>query len=750
MGVLDIFGNLLKRDHFAQINYLSLTLTPDKVIAIIWTLDGENINFIGSSHKDFHNIDSLIHEAAAAIDHAAQNIKTDVNQVVFGLSNYWFEDGKITKETTNILKNLAQELELDAQAFVPIAASINHFLKLRGEQSQAVLVGAYKDYCEVSIVSGGNLQSREFKGSAKTEDINRLLKELKQDLNTPLPQKIVIFGDASANLKKSLEKEKNLDLFAAVPKLEELSEEEVARCIAYSQAADVLGSEPQILQAPIQPQTHPVRETAEKETQQENIQQETLPQDSEKEVRSEEEPFDFREGEDVLATTEEIGEEESVPSHVDDNLRTSPKDEYAVEVSQPTHGYESPAQKLTEHTPKKKSLLDSLITLSWANSLIPVLSKGNKKTLLAGLIVLTLAIMVVIFIAGYTFTNAQILIKANSKPFESDFDATVASGAALDTTRLRIPGEEQTATIAESRQAPATGTKKTGNNATGEVKVFNWTTTKVSFNKGVVIIAKNGIKFELDSAIEVASRSASTPGETSVMVKAQEFGTNGNLASGTEFTFQQYDELLYSAKNDNALTGGDEKEITVVTQQDLTNLEKNLQEFLTKKAKEQLQNSTSGQHIGNEAIEVKVTKKLFDKKAQEEGDVVNLDMEVQATALVYNDNTLKELLAKIAQEQTGGGQEALPENVDIRDLKVNRGKGTLKLEGKYTANLTPKINIDEIKEKIAGRGTKKAREIMKENPEIAEVEISFSPNLIIFSTIPKNKEKIDIKVEAIK
>lgn len=752
MGVIDKFGNLFKRDSAEETNYLSLTLTSDKVIATIWRLNGNNVAFIGSSQKDFHSIDSLIHEAAAAIDSAAQNIRTDVTQVVFGLSNYWFEGGKITKEATDILKNLADELELDAQAFVPIAASINHFLKLKGEEPGVVLVGAFKDYCEVSIITGANLESRELKGSVKAENIIHLLNELKRDLKTSLPAKIVLFGDASPHLKKDLEKEKNLDVFDHEPKFEELAEDEVAKCIAYSQAADVLGSEPQILQTPTQPQNHQHHESEQKDIQQAETTQEEAPAEVLKQHDlNEEEDFDFREGEDVLANSEEKIQEKIVMPHTDDNLKDPPKDEYAVEISSPAHGYESPAEKLREHEPsKKKSLLDNLVTLSWASGLLPALSKGSKKTLFLGLIVLTFAVFAAIYIAGYTLTNAQVLIKADSKPYDRDFDVTVASGATLDTSRSRIPGEEQTATVAESQQTQSTGTKKTGNSAVGEVKVLNWTTGKVSFNKGTVIISKNGVKFELDSTVEVASRSASTPGETNVAVKAQDFGTGGNLSSGTEFTFQQYDELLYSAKNDNAFTGGDEKEVTVVTQQDLTNLEKNLQDKLVKRAKEELVQRMPGGQISDESIEIKIAKKQFDKKLDDEGNSINLEMEVQATALVYDENILKELLAKIAQEEVGEGQEALTQNVEIRSLDINRGKGTLNLEGNYTANLTPKINVDEIRDKIAGKGIKKAREIIKENSEIAEVEITFSPNFIIFSSIPRNKEKIDIKVEAIK
>lgn len=746
MGVTDVFGKLLKREPAEGTNYLSLTLTSDKILASIWRLENSSeINVVGFSEKDFHSVDSLIHEAAVAIDSAAKNINSDVSQVVFGLSNYWFENGTLAKETIDILKNLAQELELDAQAFVPLVASVGHYLKLKGEGQNATLIGAFGDYTEVSLVKAGGAVSKEHKGKASVDDVAALITRLKDEPGQTLPKLAIFFGENSQHIKKELEKEKNPSVFEEGTKLEALTNEELAKCIVYSQAADVLGREPQlaagqIVSADAAPNQQK-DEAKEPEAEEEKVvDQETGKGDE----------FEFKEGVDVLEQPAQVskgsGEISQKPEKVEETRAAS--SDYAVEVTERGNHYETPAQKLQESSfSRKKSMFDALITLNW----LSIIFKGNsKKKLLVSALLLVVASAAIVYILGYTITNAQVLIKANSKPFEDNFDITVASGAALDTARSRIPGEETSAIVSESSQAQTTGVKKTGNNSKGEVKVFNWTTSKVSFDKGTVLISKNGIKFELDSGVEVASRSASSPGESTVGVTADEFGASGNVAAGTEFTFQQHDELLYSAKNDNAMTGGDEKEIKVVAKKDQDDLAEALEGLLTQKAKSELQQKVGGQSIADEAIEVIVVRKQFSANIEEEASALTLNMEVEASALSYKEETLKEFLAKATQEQAEGSLESRPENVDILEIDVTRGKGTLNLEGKYRSNLVPKIDEDNLKTAIAGKGQKKAREIVKQNPEISEVEFTFSPNLILFSNVPKNKDRISVKVEAIK
>lgn len=731
--------NFLSRDKESGNTYLSIALTSSKIFASVWELAEDRLEFVGFADKKFHNIDGLIHEAAAAIDDAAQKAKTDVSQVVFGLSAYWLEDGKLTKETSNILKDLCDNLDLDAQAFVPLASSVNHFLKVQNSESPSlVLIGALGEFTEAHLLSSNSVKNTKiYKGEASFEKVSQLIRQLKTDEGKDLAAKVVLFGlDKDSHLAKELEKNKLDEIFAEKPDIQFISEVDLAKSVAFSQAADILGHDPLPQNSAI-----PVLNLHGDKSENDNLQEQKV----EDQVSQD---FGFVSGVDVLKSVEATKVESQ------QEVRPKSKEDYAVVVEnvQALQVYESPKQKLEQaQKTRHKSLIESFMTLSYLSKFTGVLGSGGqlKKLAIVSAFLLVLAI-VAGFVVSQTLTTAEVIVKVNSKPFEEDFDATVANGASLDLSRMRIPGEEITATVSDSQQANATGSKKTGTNAKGEVKVLNWTTAKFNFDKATVIISKNGVKFDLDNQVEIASRSASLPGEANTTVTAIEFGTAGNLDGGTDFTFQKYDELLYSAKSTNAFTGGDEKQATVVSADDQLKLEKSLLQSLTEKSRSALSEKLSGKNVSDSAIDVKVVRKTFDHSLDEEASQLRLEMETEARALAYDEQILKDLLSQKAQESQDSSLEAKADNIDILDLESRRNKDILLLSGKYRANLVPKLNNDDLKNKIKGKDTKNARTILKEIGEVADVEFKFFPNLLFFSQIPKNLDKIQIKIEAVK
>ena len=114
MGPFNIFKKSAKPT--ASENYLTLTLTPAEVQATIWAFNQEKIEIKAFAKKGFNNAENLTHQAAIAIDNAAASAKCDVEKVVFGLSDYYLDGAKPTPETAKILKNLAGDLDLIAQA----------------------------------------------------------------------------------------------------------------------------------------------------------------------------------------------------------------------------------------------------------------------------------------------------------------------------------------------------------------------------------------------------------------------------------------------------------------------------------------------------------------------------------------------------------------------------------------------------------------------------------------------------------
>jgi len=194
MALFNLFSPLNKKDSKGQENYLSLTITSEKILAVIWTFEDEKVKVLGFSQHKYQNIDNLIHQAAVAIDSTAQQAKTDVTQVVFGLSANWFTHGQISKETTKLLEDMANDLELTAQAFVPLSVSVKNFLKAEEKiPPNTVAIGIFDNFCEVHLVANNQVvESHQSRDKPTVEKIKELISALSQ--KESLPSRIVVFG----------------------------------------------------------------------------------------------------------------------------------------------------------------------------------------------------------------------------------------------------------------------------------------------------------------------------------------------------------------------------------------------------------------------------------------------------------------------------------------------------------------------------------------------------------------------------
>lgn len=726
-------------------SYLSLTLTPDTVFALSWQFLDENVEVKGVCQKHFGTPQNLVHEAAIAIDKAAESASSDVNKVVFGLSANWFDGENLKNESAKLLNGLSQDLDLSAQAYVSLATAVNHFLKVEENITpNAVLLGIFDGFCEAHLVKNNKVVATEI-ASSKAEvgaivELVRKIKEKHQDL----PSRIVVYGMPDESLNSRLGKRNWQDIFMHEPKIDLLSEKELAKSVAYAQAADILGHDPE---SPVLAQHL--------EEEQENKKEQLTPK-----TEPEKDNLGFVAEEDILLTKQQEGdqlvEENSRPEElspepevqsVEDNIddKGSEGEEYAVEAESNVSQADFMSQispSTQTHRKKNKFKIPNPLALISIFKFRPA-----KKNLAIAAVAIVLFLVVGIFAASLTLTSAQVVIKVNAKPQEADISAQVISGSG-DTLNGRLPGNIVSGKADGNQKLVATGSKKSGTKAKGEVKILNWDKqASKTFASGTQVITKDGLKFSIDSEIEVASRSATTPGENKVAATAIDIGPKYNVNSGTDLTIVGFDEVFYSGVVETAFTGGDEKQITVVSRDDLDKLEKALTETLKVKAGDDLNSNSAGRKIYDEARTIKVLKKEFDKKVDEEASLINLDLSLEISALTFDENDLKAYLAKTAQDKAESNLEARPQNLEILSLNVKNLKDTLVLSGRFRANLTPKLDEDSLKEKIKGASTKGARETIKNTTGIADVQIIITPGIPFIDSLPQNKSKISFKIE---
>ena len=89
------------------------------------------------------------------------------------------------------------------------------------------------------------------------------------------------------------------------------------------------------------------------------------------------------------------------------------------------------------------------------------------------------------------------------------------------------------------------------------------------------------------------------------------------------------------------------------------------------------------------------------------------------------------------------------ENLEIKNIKVKREENALTLTGDYDARLVPRFDESGLKDQIAGKSEKAARQTVLQISGVTDVQIVYSPNLPLVGSLPRNKKNLKIKIETI-
>ena len=141
--------------------------------------------------------------------------------------------------------------------------------------------------------------------------------------------------------------------------------------------------------------------------------------------------------------------------------------------------------------------------------------------------------------------------------------AVTDSGATVS-----IPGQRQSATIDVTTTLPATGESSVPDQrATGGIVFANASTAPISLAAGTEIASDGGVLFTLDEDVTVPAATGSISGNAEGAVTAVEGGAVGNLAQGA--LSGRHESGLFFSNRNGALTGGTDRTITVVSEEDV-------------------------------------------------------------------------------------------------------------------------------------------------------------------------------------
>lgn len=746
--------------------FLALLLRDEKAYAVIFEEIGGKVKIIGeheeyftdsieeiSEEKWLETLDAGISTAESSLPPGIETKKT-----IFGVKENWVEEAKIKKEYLARLKKASDALGLSPIGFLVIHEAIAHRLtQEEGAPISALLLEVDKKNIALTLLRAGKavetMRSPIEDSLQKTTD--KLLHSFDYEI---LPSRLVIFdGTDAEHISQAFighSWSKNLP-FLHVPQVTILPRGFDARSVLAGVAVQ-MGFE--ILDEGIKEAF-----TISNITPDENAEKLAKAKKPEEEAKKEHvEPLISENPEDKSKTVEEEATVESKDDQfgfmADSDVVGKKASRRQEATAATTPASQNPSVSLQNKIPQLASITSLFGALSTSLTpltrliRLPQMSQLKGQNKLFFILPGVLLILILLF-AGLIFTQkATVTIYVSPQEISKTESLQFSLDEPTDEKEKIIHIESVTTSEEGSATTPATGKKSVGEKAKGTVTLFNSDSARKQLSAGATIIASNDLAFVLDKDVSVASASGdifsgTKPGTAQVAVTAKVLGTEYNLPSNTKFTVEGTNTL--AAKNEQPLSGGTKKDLTVVAKKDVDKLTEELTKQNEGKAKGSLEKK-----IGSDAkilpffLDVTIKKKEFNKKVEEEAKEVKLTGVIEYTGAFYKNTDLVDFAKKLIEEEASN--MTLPDgSIAIAVTDIKQSKNTVVGNIKITAKPIPTLNTKDIQKTITGKSLEDADTTIKGLPRVARVEVVSNPRLPFFSTsLPRISDNITIIVKS--
>lgn len=336
----------------------------------------------------------------------------------------------------------------------------------------------------------------------------------------------------------------------------------------------------------------------------------------------------------------------------------------------------------------------------------------------------------------------------------------------VDQETMSIPVTQVQVVKELSREFQTTGTKTVGETATGSIVVYNWTDVSVQLPVGHVFkvnAGQQGAGLEYVSKAQVTvppreevtqglGEKSTTAGSATVAVEAREHGATYNLAANLFFTINGYeygDEGLQGI-NPSAFSGGTTEEVRIVAQSDIDTGRSELQQTLEAAAREEISDKAgSSAKLVSESIKTEITSNEFDRSVGDEATSVTGRMTVRVTAQVYDEADVKTLVMDSLQDNIPEGFDLAAEDMLLTVTYAGTSpEGFTQLSVRVEALVLPKLNEEQIREKLTGVTTEEAQQIIQGLERVSQGNVTLHPKILAFmQRLPFRSDRISISIE---
>lgn len=388
---------------------------------------------------------------------------------------------------------------------------------------------------------------------------------------------------------------------------------------------------------------------------------------------------------------------------------------------------------------------------------IPDFDRFRKILLIAGGILVLLIIGW--YVGGFVLPSATVTVKTDNISVATDISFTAsASVRTLDSDKKIVPAVIKEVKKTDTEKITATGQKNVGEKATGTVtvKLSNCDKSEVTIPSGT-FVSNGNLNFVTQADVSLSRVVVGTICENdsipkyssaTVNVAAQNAGDQYNISGGRAFAVAGFSNV--AGVSSSVMTGGTNKNVTVVSDQDVANAKQKLNDKSKTAANTELKKllSDAGQFILPDSFTKADPVITATPAVGSESADVTVSSVTTYTLMGVKREDLKSLVVAAAKKQFDATKQSV--NDDGLDKAIFRaGDKKSPTEQAFSVQSTVStgaaIDQDAIKKEIAGKKKGDVQQILGNRPGVKEVSVKYSPFWVY--TTPTKPSKITLVFE---
>ncbi len=658
-----------------------------------------------------------------------------VDEVLLGLDPNWVHNGEIAHAKKALLKRIFTDLSLKPLGFISFAEALSQDLSTRESTKSALLVYCAEQKIVLIHLNNGVIERAESVGrsDAIAADVSEGLARFARDTSGAhhLPAKILLASFALQEeqlqeLQQQLLEHswENSSFFLQAPVVTLIPHEETVQSIAREASAalalDVSHSQFE------QPQDRFVSDP--------------VATHAVDQLSAEERAID------PTATSFGIPMKPPVAAAPDANQEATPqKGPDSAHFGTLISGDESDPVRTATEEPERFH---------------PAAARKHlRRSIIIGVVAGMLALVAIAFGALVFLTSASATITLAQKPISQEVSITLdPSVTTSDPAERMLAATVVTDELTGTGVAQTTGVKIVGEQARGEVILYNLTEAEKTFDADTILSAGD-VQYRLEESVTVPAAlveklsggEKKEYGQITTTAVAVKIGDEGNSGEELELKVASFASSTYSAESVKGFSGGSSREVRVVSEKDRADLLKEVTRKVLDQANVDFKSrSGNGTYILS-TTDISVTNVVYDAEVENEANTLSLDIEATVSALSYAAEDLKPIAAATLESEIPDGFSLSPEDPQILSAPVQQATTADKpvvLKANISSYALPPVNLELWESAIAGKTLAEAQEYLIGLEEVSAATVVVQPPIAarLFPRLPQSLDRITLEV----